>query len=471
MRALLGIDTGTTSVSSALYDIDGHAVRAASSLPHNAYLPSSEFERVQDLDVILTCIIKNVRQTIALARDQPSAQPISIEGISVTGQMHGYTLLDETLEAVGPFTTWEDCRAVTAGPDGVSWLAAFRDHCKGIFTSDSGIAAAPGYASVNLYIARRRDEIPASARWVVSIQDWLVSQLTGEHPMTDASSAHSTGFYDPGTSSWHPGLTGRIEVTEMMPPVVPPGTKAGALNRDFAGIHKGTPVFVGMGDNQASFLAAINNPATEALVTIGTGSQVSALVNGYRLVPGLDTRPFAGDRFLLVGAPLCGGRAYAMMRDFIREIGVRVFESEIDDVSLYERMGAIAEMDSTILCRTAFAGTRRDPNATGSFSEIDSENFRIGPFVGGVMRGIAQELFGLYSGMSFEALGVVATGNAVRKNELLLRAITEEFGVQALLCPFEEEAAAGAALVAGIGLGVFKRFDDAFSGLSHSGSR
>ena len=45
------------------------------------------------------------------------------------------------------------------------------------------------------------------------------------------------------------------------------------------------------------------------LVNVGTGSQFSVYTKDYMTCPGLETRPFPGG-YLLVGASLCGGRAY-----------------------------------------------------------------------------------------------------------------------------------------------------------------
>lgn len=55
------------------------------------------------------------------------------------------------------------------------------------------------------------------------------------------------------------------------------------------------------------------------LVNIGTGSQISVLSDSWFEGPGIEARPLTADSYLLVGAALCGGAAYAALEHFFRE--------------------------------------------------------------------------------------------------------------------------------------------------------
>ena len=78
-------------------------------------------------------------------------------------------------------------------------------------------------------------------------------------------------------------------------------------------MYKDIPVTVAIGDNQASFLGAAGSENNTLLVNMGTGGQISVLTDQYFETEGIEARPFLGGKYLLVGASLCGGKAYALL--------------------------------------------------------------------------------------------------------------------------------------------------------------
>ena len=74
------------------------------------------------------------------------------------------------------------------------------------------------------------------------------------------------------------------------------------------------------GDNQASFLGAAGDEENILLVNMGTGGQISVLSSQYFSGDGIEARPFLNRKYLLAGASLCGGKAYALLEQFFRKI-------------------------------------------------------------------------------------------------------------------------------------------------------
>ena len=150
--------------------------------------------------------------------------------------------------------------------------------------------------------------------------------------------------------------------------------------------ESGVPVVCSMGDNQASFMGSVDDPENTLLLNIGTGSQISFMTKEYVDVNSdIELRPY-GENYLLAGSALCGGRAYAMLEEFYREISGH---------SCYDIMSKYAEdfLNSHDISQawdvdTRFNGTRSNPNITGSIRGITAENFCPGAFTVGVMRGI-----------------------------------------------------------------------------------
>ena len=60
----------------------------------------------------------------------------------------------------------------------------------------------------------------------------------------------------------------------------------------------------------------MRDKTAEMLVNVGTGSQFSVFTPHYLQADGLETRPMPGGGYLLAGASLCGGRAYALLEQF-----------------------------------------------------------------------------------------------------------------------------------------------------------
>ena len=108
------------------------------------------------------------------------------------------------------------------------------------------------------------------------------------------------------------------------------------------------PVFVGIGDNQASFLGSVGDPRDAMLVNVGTGGQVAVFTpspptsvfmqTADTLV---ETRPFPRDGYLLVAAGLSGGAAYAALESFFRRVGRDLFGVEAP-LHLYDVMNRLA---------------------------------------------------------------------------------------------------------------------------------
>ena len=97
------------------------------------------------------------------------------------------------------------------------------------------------------------------------------------------------------------------------------------------------PVMGSIGDNQASLFGSVRDLKDTVLLNVGTGSQVSLVTERFIECSGsVELRPCTENSYILVGASLCGGRAYAMLEQFYREA------AETEE-RLYSRMQEQAE--------------------------------------------------------------------------------------------------------------------------------
>ena len=103
------------------------------------------------------------------------------------------------------------------------------------------------------------------------------------------------------------------------------------------GKYKGIPVTAALGDNQASFLGSVGFRENTILLNMGTGGQISVLSDQLFSGEGIEASPFVNGKYLLVGASLCGGRAYATLEKFFRRFMKRATGNDEHYMDFWKR--------------------------------------------------------------------------------------------------------------------------------------
>lgn len=421
MKYTLGIDTGTTSVSIAAID-SSREILDSITANHEAFIPGDFPEsRVQDPERIRKIVMAGL-ESITQKYGQPSA-------IGFTGQMHGILYVDSHGDSVSPLYTWQDI----TGNDSLPILRAH------------GLKVSPGYGLTTHLSLQRSGKIPSNAVKFTTISDYIAMTLCGnDSPVLSAEMAAGLGCFDAKAGKF---MTDALKSAGVDVSYIPENVRGYKV---IGKTESGVPVVCSMGDNQASFMGSVDDPENTLLVNIGTGSQVSFMTREFADASGdIELRPY-GDAYLLAGSALCGGRAYAMLEGFYREIAGR---------SCYSLMAEHAEsfLKSHALTQswnvdTRFNGTRSNPEITGSITGITAGNFCPGAFTVGVIRGIVGELHGMYEAMrelaGRSASVIVGSGNGLRKNGIMQRIVGEIFGLEVRIPDGMEEAARGAAMCA-----------------------
>ena len=294
-----------------------------------------------------------------------------------------------------------------------------------------------------------------------TIFDYAAMKLTGRTaPLMHTSGAASWGLFDSVDARW---MAEKIAACGMdlsfLPEVTDACVTAGTT-------PDGIPVSCAIGDNQASFIGSVRDAGESVLVNMGTGGQIS--MQGFTPVPleDLEMRPMGAKKFILVGSTLCGGRAYALLEKFIRDIAKL---SGYEGGPLYEAVNRIAldnlEIDDPWTADTRFSGTRRQGNLRGSYTSISNDNFDAAHLINATLNGIADEIMDLY-GRILKAevtlpTQLIGSGNGLRRNPALRRVFERRFGLEMRIPVHTEEAAYGAALFGMAAAGIFPNLDAA----------
>jgi sedoheptulokinase len=234
---------------------------------------------------------------------------------------------------------------------------------------------------------------------------------------------------------------------------------AGRLSQSYAaaaGLPAGIPVMVPLGDNQASILATAKRPDEEIYLTLGTGAQLSIILSRAELAAGnwpesVEIRPYPGDRFLAVAAPLCGGQAMAWLADninhWLHDLGFKAIPQD----QLYRRIDRLAGQcpDSPLFISPSFLGERHQPQLRGEIRHLDLGNASLGNVASALARGIIANLYGMVPETIIKSRKlVIGSGNAVRRLAIMRKMIRQVFSLPLKIVANREEAATGAALFA-----------------------
>lgn len=433
----VGIDIGTSSISIVVMEKGSTAAVEKYTLANKSFIHTeNSWERIQNSEIICAEIRKTLENILAEHSD--------IAGIGLTGQMHGILYVDKNGKALSPLYTWQDGRGNLKLPE-----FSGRSLCD-ILCEDHSVSAATGYGLVTHLYNIKRNLVPEGTVSFCTIADYIGMVLTGRKaPLLHISQAASTGFYNYDSSCFDKKILSELGMDISMLP---------ELTNEFEciGTFRGIPVSVSIGDNQASFIGSVRDAENTVLANIGTGSQISLLSDKSINRRGIEARPFTKDSFLLVGAALCGGAAYAALENFLREYARA---AGAPDVPQYDIMKKLLEADtqSSWKVKPSFLGTRLDPKETGSISGISLQNFHPTAIIRGLLDGMTEELYGLYE-VICEETGIhrtklMASGNGVRKNSTLQNILRARFAMPLELQTSEEEAALGAAMTALVSIG------------------
>lgn len=435
MRAM-GIDIGTTSISLIMIDGETGKMLGKTGIAHRSFLKSPmAFAKIQSPERLLSLTIEGARELI-----DKFGKP---DSIGTTGQMHGMLYVDKNGKAVSPLYTWQDGSGNELTRDGRTYAEVL---------AEATGAASAGYGLTTHYYLQDKNLIPKEAVRMVTISDYIAMSLCGEkEPVIARDMAASWGCYDLEIGDFC-----REEMEELgvdisyLPRLIPGHGVIGQTTGDFV---KGIPVTASLGDNQASVLGSVKDLSNTVLLNVGTGSQVSLGISRYQPSQGsIELRPCTEQFFLMAGSGLCGGRAYAMLEQFYREAA-----GSTEGESLYAMMEKQARdfidtygKEAAWKIRTTFSGTRSNPKERGLISGIGVENFHPGAMTVGMIKGILEELYGMYEDMTAmtgsRAAHLVGSGNGLRYNPLMRELAEEMFRMPMEIPVCAEEAAYGAAL-------------------------
>lgn len=459
MSIVLGVDLGTTKITSIALETTSGAVSAVATVANDANI-TADSDRLRgrsewDADRIVAQGLKCLK----LVAEKLGNQASQVTAIGVTGQQHGMLLVDRAGDPISPLINWQDRRALDLikGSDR-TWLEETRSLLGEDAWLRTGCRLQPGFMAGTLYWLKAHDRIARDDR-ALFIMDLFGSVLTGQPAVTEPSCAGSSGVFNVLTRQWDPESIAALGLSRaMFPDVREANQKIGRLTKEMAsetGLPDGIAISAPIGDHQASFLGSVRDRSNSVLVNVGTGAQVAVYTDKTEFVPPIELRPFPCGGNLLSNVGLAGGWSYQVLEQFFRDVGRAMFQQSGTD-ALYEHLNRLAESVPAgadgLRCDPSFSGTRLDPAVRGAITGLSPQNFTARHLARAVLEGMARSLREGYAaiekvtGRSHSKL--IAAGNGLRENPLLSEIVADAFGLPISFTDQREEAAVGAALIA-----------------------
>ena len=472
MAILIGVDLGTTKITSLALENETGSILALASTANDANITSSSDRARGRSEWQADRILAAACHCLADVSSQLGSRVRDVAGLGITGQQHGMLLVDSSLHPISPLINWQDRRALEPMPGSDStWLTAARQAIGPEAWKRTGCHLHPGFMAVTLFELAVKNGLPSGAKALV-IMDYFAAALTGEAPVTDPSCAGSSGVFDVRSRDWNHDA---IEALGLSPSLFPEIREAhesvGGLTGNIAastGLPVGTPVFAPIGDHQASFLGSVADRRNSVLINVGTGAQVAVYTDEIDFVPPIELRPFPCGGNLLSNVGLAGGWSYQVLKQFFEDVGRSLFQTEPSE-KFYDQMNQLAQQIPSgadgLCCEPRFSGTRLDPAVRGSITGLSPQNFTAGHLARAVLEGMSRSLHDGFKAIqqvtNHSPTTLVAAGNGLRENPLLGEIVSHAFGLDISFTQHREEAAFGAALVASVGTNRFPSLEQA----------
>lgn len=447
MTCFLGIDTSTTATKALLMDTKGEVLGVASS-EYSLETPRPMWTE-QHPDLWWQATMVSIRQVLAEAQ----VDPADVEGVGLTGQMHGLVLLDGDGEVLRPAILWNDQRTAAECDEIRERLG------KEQLIQITGNDALTGFTAPKiLWVKNNEPEVFAQIAQILLPKDYVRFRLTGEYAM-DKAGGSGTLLFDIRARDWSGKVIETLEIDAGWLPQTSEGTavtgRIAAQAAQATGLRAGTPVVAGGGDQEAG--AVGTGTVAEGIVSLslGTSGVVFSSADQPIIEPHGRLHAFCHavpGRWHLMGVMLSAGGSLRWYRDTVAP--------DTDFNSLVEPAASVRPGSDGLLFLPYLTGERTphpDPLARGAFVGLTVRHTQA-HLTRAVLEGVAFGLRDSFELMKRAGLADITqvriTGGGAR-SPLWRQILADVFQVELVTVNTTEGPAYGAALLAATGAGVF----------------
>lgn len=467
MEYLLGLDIGTTHLKAGVFTVQGEPVVIRLASTPSRHL--GEGKAIYDPEELWNSVSVLLREITGEL--QPRAHILSV-GIASMGEAG--LLLDAQGKPLTPIIAWHDSR----GKESLDkWVHSF-----GVQHTLSITGLTPDYIyslMKLLWLKQHEPESISRAHKWLCMMDYIIYRLTGEFA-TDYSIASRTMLFDIKQRDWSPEVLKFAQLdTGLFPQAYPSGTVVGQVTKTAShstGLDSGVLVCTGGHDHICgAFAVGVFEPG-KALDSLGTAE---SLVVAYNDIPKLEPKAVKGfgvgchvvdDIYYLLGSINASGLSVEWFKNefggvegsLAKDRGLSIYDVLIEEA----RQSPVGAKGLIFVPHMRGAGPPDpDPHSRAAFVGIRDYHERR-DFLRAVFEGLACE-FASTLRQSEDALGLAvskiqAIGGGT-KNRLWMEIKSAVLDLPVEIPAVQESTLLGAALLGGLGAGVYRDGYEAFS--------
>jgi glycerol kinase len=452
---LLAIDQGTTGTTALVMGIDGMTLgRATEELPQ-IYPEPGWVEH--DPDQIWATVVRATREALKSA----NVRPTEIAAIGVSNQRETVVAYErETGRPVHHAIVWQDRRTADLCAE------LKRSGHEPAVQKVTGLVIDPYFSATKmtwlLDHCGLRGRSEAGELVLGTVDTLLVNRLAGGTAagaphVTDVTNASRTLLMDLGTRRWHPGMCELFRVPPRCLPTIVPTAGPVAETHGFADLPDGVPIAALVGDQQAALFGQGCFEPGDVKCTYGTGAFVLVntgdrpVLSRSRLLSTVAWQLGSEVTYALEGSCFVAGAAVQWLRD---GLGILQTAAEVEALA--------RSVDSTggVVFVPALAGLGAphwDPGARGLISGL-TRGTTAAHLARATLEAIAHEVDDLIASMSSDfgrPINRMRVDGGAAANDLLME-LQSDCSALTVERPTElESTARGAAMLAGVGAGLF----------------
>jgi len=268
MDCILGVDLGTSGTKTVLFDTKG-ITHASHTVEYPLYQPNNGWAE-QDPEDWWQAVKETVRAVLQTA----GVDANSVRGVGLSGQMHGLVMLDGDGNVLRRAILWCDGRTQKQCDEITDTLGQEK------LIAITANPALPGFtAGKILWVREQEPEIYEKCRHILLPKDFIRYKLTGEFA-TEVSDASGMNLLDVPNRRWSGEVLSALDIDPavlgtMYESVDVTGTVTKSA-AEATGLAVGTPVVGGAGDNAAAAIGTGVVETGRAFTTIGTSGVIFA---------------------------------------------------------------------------------------------------------------------------------------------------------------------------------------------------
>jgi xylulokinase len=463
-RYVIGIDVGTGGTRAVLVDEKGEVLASATGEHEQFASPRNGWAEQDPHDWWKAC-----KQALTKLIKENNVSAAEIAAVGLTGQMHGAVLLDEKDEVLRPALIWCDQRTQEECDELNETIGAKR-----LVELTSNPALTNFTLTKLMWVRKHEPEIWKRFRSFLLPKDYIRMRMTGVRA-TDVSDASGTLLLDVAHRCWSQEMVKATHLdASCLPQLFESPEITGKITASAAletGLAEGTPVVAGAGDQAAGAIGMGIVKAGDVSATIGTSGVVFAATDQPFLDPRGRLHTFCHaipNRWHVMGVTQAAGLSFRWFRD---NFGALPGSTGDPYDSLTKEAAAIPAGADGVLWAPYLMGERTphlDSEVRGALIGLAASHGR-GHIIRAILEGVT---FSLKDSLTiFAEIGVpvndIRLGGGGAISPLWRQIQADVYGQPVSKLAAEQGGAHGAAILAGVGAGLWPSVDAACSSFVH----